>query len=74
VSMLGNPMISSTVPIIENEIEYTTDPELINEKYGNMVDFVIDAGYGELEPSTIINMTGSEYEIIREGKGDMGLL
>jgi len=74
VNTIGNPMMSSSVPIIENEIEYTTDPELINEKYGDMVDFVIDAGYGELEPSTIIDLTGSEYEVIREGKGDLGLL
>jgi tRNA threonylcarbamoyl adenosine modification protein (Sua5/YciO/YrdC/YwlC family) len=71
---LGNPLMSSSIPIINNEIEYSTDPELIYEKYSNMVDFVIDAGYGELEPSTIVDLTGNEYEIIREGKGDIELL
>ncbi len=74
VRMIGNPMMSSTVPLNIEEVEYTTDPELIHEKYGNFVDFVIDAGYGGIEPSTIIDLTGLDYKIIREGKGDLNLL
>lgn len=74
ISNLNNPLMSSSVPILDDEIEYSTDPELIYEKYGKYVDFVIDAGYGETESSTIIDLTGSEYEIIREGKGDLNLI
>ena len=50
-------------------IEYTTDPELIHEKFENLVDIVIDGGYGDNEPSTIIDCTGDEIEVVREGKG-----
>ena len=50
-------------------IEYTTDPELIHEKYENEVNLVIDGGYGGLEPSTVVSYTGPEPVIIRQGKG-----
>lgn len=69
VEALGNPILSSSVPINEDEIEYSTDPELIEEFYGNRVDCVIDGGIGETEPSTIIDCTGDEPEIKRKGKG-----
>lgn len=69
VEALGNPILSSSVPINEDEIEYSTDPELIEEFYGNRVDCVIDAGIGETEPSTIIDCTGDEMEVKRKGKG-----
>jgi tRNA A37 threonylcarbamoyladenosine synthetase subunit TsaC/SUA5/YrdC len=52
--------------------EYSTDPELIHEEYGDIVDMVIDGGYGGLEPSTIVNCTGDEIEIVRQGKGVLG--
>jgi tRNA threonylcarbamoyl adenosine modification protein (Sua5/YciO/YrdC/YwlC family) len=69
VEALGNPILSSSVPINEDEIEYSTDPELIEEFFGNRVDCVIDAGIGETEPSTIIDCTGDEMEVKRKGKG-----
>ena len=54
----------------ENEdIEYCTDPELIDEKFGNIVDLVIDGGIGGIEGSTVVDCTGGEAEIVRQGKG-----
>jgi tRNA A37 threonylcarbamoyladenosine synthetase subunit TsaC/SUA5/YrdC len=50
-------------------LEYITDPELIEEKYGSLVDLVIDGGYGDNNPSTIVDCTSGEAEIIRQGKG-----
>ena len=50
-------------------IEYTTDPELIYEKYGNIVDIVIDGGYGDNIPSTVVNCVDENYSVIRQGKG-----
>ena len=69
VEALGNPILSSSVPINEDEIEYSTDPELIEEFFGSRIDCVIDAGIGETEPSTIIDCTGDEIEVKRKGKG-----
>jgi tRNA threonylcarbamoyl adenosine modification protein (Sua5/YciO/YrdC/YwlC family) len=69
IRMLGNPIMSTSVHDDDEIIEYTTDPELIYEKYGNMVDIVIDGGYGDNEPSTIIDCSGDDIEIIRQGKG-----
>lgn len=66
---LGNPILSTSVHDEDEIIEYTTDPELIYEKFKNQVDIVIDGGYGDNEPSTIIDCTGSEITILREGKG-----
>jgi tRNA threonylcarbamoyl adenosine modification protein (Sua5/YciO/YrdC/YwlC family) len=69
VEALGNPILSSSVPINEDEIEYSTDPEPIEEFFGSRVDCVIDGGIGETEPSTIIDCTGDEIEVKRKGKG-----
>lgn len=66
---LGNPIMSTSIHDDDEIIEYTTDPELIYEKYNSMVDIVIDGGYGDNEPSTIIDCTGTEILIVREGKG-----
>ncbi len=66
---LGNPIMSTSIHDDDEIIEYTTDPELIYEKYNSMVDIVIDGGYGDNKPSTIIDCTGSEILIVREGKG-----
>ena len=52
-------------------VEYTTDPELIYERYGDDVDIVIDGGYGDNVPSTVVDCTGDEAEVVREGKGDV---
>lgn len=69
VQQLGNPLLTMSVHDPDDEEEYSTDPELIEEKYKNSVDLVIDGGYGGLEPSTVVNCTTDEFEIIRQGKG-----
>lgn len=71
IRMLGNPIMSTSVHDEDEIIEYTTDPELIYEKMENQVDIVIDGGYGDNEPSTIIDCTGNDIEVIREGKGKL---
>ena len=74
VRQLGHPILSTSVKDDDDVIEYTTDPELIHEKYGDMVDIVIDGGYGDNIPSTVLDCTNDDIEIIREGKGDVSLL
>jgi len=71
VEELGNPILSTSVYDDDEILEYTPDPELIYERYQNIADIVIDGGYGELIPSTIVDCSGSEIEIIREGKGEL---
>ena len=71
VKMLGNPIVSTSIHDDDEIIEYSTDPELIHEKYENIVDLVIDGGYGDNEPSTIVDCSEGEFEIIRQGKGDL---
>jgi tRNA threonylcarbamoyl adenosine modification protein (Sua5/YciO/YrdC/YwlC family) len=71
VEELGNPIMSTSVHDDDDVIEYTTDPELIHEKYNQLVDLVIDAGYGDNQPSTILDCTSGEVEVIREGKGEI---
>lgn len=73
VQELGNPIISTSIKDEDEVIEYTTDPELIFEKWENLVDLVIDGGYGGNIPSTVIDLTGSEPIVIREGKGSLEL-
>ncbi len=73
VHELGNPIISTSIKDEDEVIEYTTDPELILEKWENLVDLVIDGGYGGNIPSTVIDLTGSEPVVIREGKGSLEL-
>jgi tRNA threonylcarbamoyl adenosine modification protein (Sua5/YciO/YrdC/YwlC family) len=71
INELGNPITSSSIHDEDEIIEYTTDPELIYEKFQKHVDIVIDAGFGGNEPSTIIDCTGHEILLIREGKGKL---
>lgn len=71
VKALGHPIISTSIHDDDSIIEYTTDPELILEKWGNIVDLVIDGGYGGNEPSTIIDFSEDEPVILREGKGNI---
>jgi len=71
VKELGNPILSTSIKDDDELIEYSTDPELIHEKYQDLVDLVIDGGYGGNEASTVIDCTNGEFEIIREGKGDI---
>ena len=74
VEMLGNPIVSTSIHDEDEVIEYSTDPELIFEKWQNQVDLVIDGGYGENVASTIIDLTGHEPIIVREGKGDVSVI
>ncbi|MFH1321182.1 MAG: L-threonylcarbamoyladenylate synthase [Bacteroidota bacterium] len=66
---LGNPILSTSIYDDDNIIEYTTNPELIYERYKDIVDLVIDGGYGSNEASTVIDCTKEKPLIIREGKG-----
>ena len=69
VEALGNPLLSTSIFINEDEPEYSTDPELIIETYEKQVDLIVDGGLGDLEPSTIVDCTGEEPYIKRKGKG-----
>ncbi|HBC05587.1 MAG TPA: L-threonylcarbamoyladenylate synthase [Aequorivita sp.] len=71
VQELGNPIISTSIKDEDEVIEYTTDPELILEKWDNLVDLVIDGGYGGNIASTVIDLTGTEPVVMREGKGSL---
>jgi tRNA threonylcarbamoyl adenosine modification protein (Sua5/YciO/YrdC/YwlC family) len=71
VTLLGNPLIATSVHDDDEVIEYTTDPELIYEKYGNQVDMVINGGFGNNEASTIVDLTSGEPEILRQGIGKL---
>jgi tRNA threonylcarbamoyl adenosine modification protein (Sua5/YciO/YrdC/YwlC family) len=74
VRLLGNPIVSTSIRDEDEVIEYTTDPELIFEKWQNLVDLVIDGGYGDNIGSTIIDLSGDEPIVIREGKGSLDIL
>ena len=69
VEKLGHPIASTSIKDDDEVIEYSTDPELIAEKYDHLVDIVIDSGYGDNVASTIVDLTSGEPEILREGKG-----
>lgn len=71
VNQLGNPIVSTSIRDEDEIIEYTTDPELIYEKWDNLVDLVIDGGYGGNEASTVIDLSEGEPLIVREGKGSL---
>ena len=75
VEFLGNPILTTSIHDDDSIVEYSTDPELIYEKYKNQVDIVIDGGYGNLVPSTIVDCSKGEIDIIRQGLGNLdGLL
>jgi len=71
VKQLGNPIASTSIRDEDEIIEYTTDPELIYEKWDKLVDLVIDGGYGDNQGSTVIDLSSYEPEVIREGKGSL---
>ena len=74
VEELGNPIISTSIHDEDDVLEYTTDPELIFEKWQHLVDGVIDGGFGDIHASTIIDLTEAEPIVIREGKGSVEIL
>lgn len=71
VAMLGNPVMSTSVKDESDEIEYTTNPELIHEKWQEIADIVVDGGTGGIEASTVVDCTSHEPTIIRQGKGEL---
>lgn len=74
VLQLGNPIVSTSIHDEDELLEYTTDPELIFEKWQNQVDLVIDGGYGGNLASTVVDLSQGDIQIIREGKGDIAIL
>jgi tRNA threonylcarbamoyl adenosine modification protein (Sua5/YciO/YrdC/YwlC family) len=73
VKMLENPIMSTSIHDDDDIVEYSTDPELIHEKYEDLVDLVIDGGFGDNQPSTVVDCSEGEFEIIRQGKGKLEL-
>lgn len=71
VGALGCPMVTTSVKDDDEVVEYTTDPELIHERHGSDVALVIDGGIGDNVPTTVVDLTGDEPEILREGKGEL---
>ena len=71
VEALGCPMITASVKDDDEVVEYTTDPELIEERYGREVSLVIDGGMGDNVPTTVLHLTGDEPEIVREGRAEL---
>jgi tRNA threonylcarbamoyl adenosine modification protein (Sua5/YciO/YrdC/YwlC family) len=74
VEALGNPIVSTSIRDEDDVLEYTTDPELIYEKWEKLVDVVIDGGYGGNLASTVIDLSVSEPQVVREGKGSLDIL
>jgi tRNA threonylcarbamoyl adenosine modification protein (Sua5/YciO/YrdC/YwlC family) len=74
VVALGNPIVSTSIRDDDDVLEYTTDPELIFEKWENLVDVVIDGGYGGNVASTIIDLSDGYPEVVREGKGSLDII
>lgn len=73
VKELGNPVITTSVKDEDDLVEYSTDPELIYEKYHKLVDIVIDGGAGNNIASTVVDCTSGEFEVVREGLGDLNV-
>lgn len=71
VEELGNPLLTTSLHDEDEIVEYMTDPELIHEKYEKIVDVVIDGGFGHNVASTVIDCTGEEAEVIRQGIGEI---
>jgi len=70
---LGHPILSMSVQFDPEDPEYSTDPELIHERYEDLVDLVIDGGYGNLDGSTVVNCTTEPFVIVRQGIGRIDL-
>ena len=74
VEGLGHPIVSTSIRDEDDVLEYTTDPELIYEKWDKLVDVIIDGGYGDNVGSTVIDLSGESPQVIRQGKGDLSIL
>ena len=71
VRNLGNPILTTSLKDEDEVVEYSTDPELIYEKYRNLVDMVVDGGYGGIEGSTVVDCTGDDPVIVRQGNAEL---
>ena len=71
VKELGRPIITTSIHDPDEIIEYTTDPELIEEKFRDFADIIINGGYGKNDPSTIVDCTGDEITVVRQGLGQL---
>jgi len=71
VKHLGNPLLTTSVHDDDEFLEYTTDPEVIHNKYENIVDIVVDGGFGNIKPSTIVDCSEGEFRVIRQGLGNI---
>ena len=70
--LLDAPILTASIPYDDSEDSgYATEPELIEEKWGNSVDLVIDGGTGSLDVSTVVDCTGLDFEIVRQGIGTL---
>lgn len=73
VRQLGNPLLTTSVPVREEEVEYSTNPELIYELWEREVAIVVDGGIGDGSFSTVIDCSKDDFEIVRQGKGEIEL-
>jgi tRNA A37 threonylcarbamoyladenosine synthetase subunit TsaC/SUA5/YrdC len=71
IEAVGAPLYTASVKDVDNEVAYTTDPELIWERYADKVDVVVSAGYGSEVPTTIVDLTEGEPEVVRQGVGEL---
>jgi tRNA A37 threonylcarbamoyladenosine synthetase subunit TsaC/SUA5/YrdC len=75
VRALGNPLISTSLHDTSDDIlEYFSDPEVIHRQYEKEVDLVVDGGFGNIYPSTVIDCSGDDMLLVREGLGDTSIL
>lgn len=71
VKELGSPIVTTTIHDTDEIIAYTTDPEIIFDRYKNIVDIVVDGGFGNNMPSTIVDCSDGDFEVVRQGLGDL---
>jgi len=71
VKRLGNPILTTSIHDDDKIVDYTTDPEIIYERFKNIVDIVIDGGYGGNKPSTIVDCSDGSFTIVRQGLGNI---
>lgn len=74
MDLLKAPLITSSLHDEDEILDYTTDPDLIYERWENNIDLMLEDGFGGNIPSTVVNLCGNELEIIRQGKGDLSIL
>jgi tRNA A37 threonylcarbamoyladenosine synthetase subunit TsaC/SUA5/YrdC len=70
VELLGSPLLTTSLPHDDLEVEEYTDPSLILERWGHAVDLILDGGFGGYVPSSVVEISDDSFEIIREGAGD----